>query len=584
MPEEAGGKKIPLIGLGIIALVILSGGAWWLWQNGDLSSAQDEQSRNISQELQIQAREISKWETLDFAKPIKVTAPISYFNDPILVFKIGSITDGEFKGKILAFAASKSSVDGFVDKNNASNSTLYDYSYFVSDEMGNPIAWDKSFIHNPDDRCETPGVQGCERHYLTMQQLGLTDNLQKPLTFIPKELRNTSNLTSAEKKAYLKIVYSGALANIDAAPTDLLQVDTTESGWQIMKNRKTNPEGNPDAILPEFLYYIALPFGKMIQISPEPDFVDANDVPQLTWTSGTTSVMSYRYGQYAYGWQDCYEGISAGQLQSTFVQTGKTAKGDFVYEVDAQKYPKVYVCLHEKTKRYVYDATTQKGTYQETVSYADFVQSHPMFFWRHPYGDLMAFIRSDVVPAAEKAKPVIYLYPQKPEKVSVNVSPIGGFIKTDPDYGNGWIVDATPSGVITNSKDGKQYPYLFWEGGKDGIVLTPKQGFVIASGDIPAVLENRLSQFGLNKQERYDFLEFWVPKLSRAPYYFVTFIPQSEIDRTAPMDIYPRPDTVIRVLMDYKPLTQPISVEPLTITSTKRNGFTVVEWGGIVRD
>ena len=307
-------------------------------------------------------------------------------------------------------------------------------------------------------------------------------------------------------------------------------------------------------------------------------------MPQLTWTAGTKSIASYFYGQYAYGWQDCYDGISADQLQSTLVQTGTTIKGDSVYEVDAQKYPKVYQCLHEKTKRYVYDDITQKGTYQDTVSYTDFIQSHPMFFWKHLYGDLIAFVRSDVVPAAEKAKPVLYLYPQKTEKVSVQVSPIGGFLKTDPDYGSGWVVDATPNGIITNLKDNKQYPYLFWEGGKDGIVETPKQGFVVAKDDIPLVLNDKLSQFGLNKQERADFLEFWLPKLSRAPYYFITFISRSEIDRVSPMLISPQPDTIIRVLMDYKLLTEPFSVEPLLITPTERKGFTVIEWGGIVRD
>ncbi len=87
----------------------------------------------------------------------------------------------------------------------------------------------------------------------------------------------------------------------------------------------------------------------------------------------------------------------------------------------------------------------------------------------------------------------------------------------------------------------------------------------------------------MNKQERDDFLEFWVPMLSRAPYYFITFISRSEIDRSAPMFIYPQPDTIIRVLMDYKPLTESISVKPLDITPTERNGFTVVEWGGVLR-
>jgi len=235
----------------------------------------------------------------------------------------------------------------------------------------------------------------------------------------------------------------------------------------------------------------------------------------------------------------------------------------------------VYRCLYGKY---------QDNSYHPETSYTDFTQSHPMFFWRHPTGDLIEFVLNDIMPESAKGKPVIYLYPTVPTKVSVNVSPIGGFTKTDPAYNNGWLVDAQPNGTLTNVSDGKQYPYLFWEGGKKGIVTTPSQGFVVAQKDIPQLLSQKLALFGLNQNEQKDFLAFWVPKLSKAPYYFITFISRSEIDRVSPMTITPKPDTVIRVLMDYKPLTAPMSVEPLQITSTDRKGFTVVEWGGILRD
>jgi hypothetical protein len=207
-----------------------------------------------------------------------------------------------------------------------------------------------------------------------------------------------------------------------------------------------------------------------------------------------------------------------------------------------------------------------------------------MFFWRHPLGDLVAFVRSDVVPAAEKAKPVIYLYPEKEERVHVEVAPIGGLLTTDPAYGDGWNVDASPSGSLHDLNSGKIYPYLFWEGGKDGVVVTPKQGFVVSRGEVASMLEEKLSAYGLNRKERADFLEFWVPKLSHAPYYFITFISRSEIDRVSPMKITPAPQTVIRLLMDYKPLEKPITVSSLDIVPTRRVGFTVVEWGGIIRD
>ncbi len=373
-------------------------------------------------------------------------------------------------------------------------------------------------------------------------------------------------------------VVNGFVAFPNAAQEALPAIGSTDTGFKIVREKGVG------SALPPVSYSVVLPSGNLMEVTLEPDFMNTYDVPSLAWSTGTTSIASYRYGQYAYGWQDCYEGIPADKIEAALVQTGATTKGDAVYEVRASEYPKVYQCLHEKTKQYVYDPETEIGRYQDTVSYGDFIQSHPMFFWRNSFGDLIAFLRSDVVPAAEKAKPVIYLYPQKPERVSVKVSPIGGFSKTDPDYGNGWIVDATPGGNITNIKNGKQYPYLFWEGGKEGVVETPKQGFVVAKENIPSVLDAKLSLFGLNNQERDDFLEFWAPKLSRAPYYFITFILRSEIDRVSPMSISPQPDTIIRVLMDYKPLTKPIFVRPLTIAPTERSGFTVVEWGGIVRD
>jgi hypothetical protein len=68
-------------------------------------------------------------------------------------------------------------------------------------------------------------------------------------------------------------------------------------------------------------------------------------------------------------------------------------------------------------------------------------------------------------------------------------------------------------------------------------------------------------------------IDFWMR-------YFITFLPQEQIDRLAPLLINPKPDTVIRVFMDYKGLDQPISIIAPKIKTPVRHGFTVVEWGG----
>ena len=48
-----------------------------------------------------------------------------------------------------------------------------------------------------------------------------------------------------------------------------------------------------------------------------------------------------------------------------------------------------------------------------------------------------------------------------------------------------------------------------------------------------------------------------------------------------PLDITPTPDTLIRVLMEYKPLDDKIDLpEQILPPPPARTGFTVVEWGG----
>jgi hypothetical protein len=37
---------------------------------------------------------------------------------------------------------------------------------------------------------------------------------------------------------------------------------------------------------------------------------------------------------------------------------------------------------------------------------------------------------------------------------------------------------------------------------------------------------------------------------------------------------------MLRVFMDWKPLTEEVEIEPQNLTALERNGFTVVEWGG----
>ena len=176
-------------------------------------------------------------------------------------------------------------------------------------------------------------------------------------------------------------------------------------------------------------------------------------------------------------------------------------------------------------------------------------------------------------------KPVIYLYPEETTDVYVDVKPNGGISISDPELGDGWHVKATPDSRIYNYADGKNYPYLFWEGYAVDFE-TPEDGFVVASKDVDAFFNRKLSVLGMNAKEIADFKEYWVPKLSEKPYYFITFVDQETFNGYAPLTIDPQPDSLIRVFFDYKGLDRPVRVRAQHFETPARDGFTVVEWGG----
>ena len=66
------------------------------------------------------------------------------------------------------------------------------------------------------------------------------------------------------------------------------------------------------------------------------------------------------------------------------------------------------------------------------------------------------------------------------------------------------------------------------------------------------------------------------------PYNLIAFQTDAYTD-AAKLDITPTPDTVIRVFMAYKPLDKAVPTADRDLpTAPKRDGFTVVEWGGAV--
>jgi hypothetical protein len=61
-------------------------------------------------------------------------------------------------------------------------------------------------------------------------------------------------------------------------------------------------------------------------------------------------------------------------------------------------------------------------------------------------------------------------------------------------------------------------------------------------------------------------------------YNLIRFETIEEQNENMPLNITPTPDTVIRVMMDWKIINEPIEIPEQHLTTPERIGFTVVEW------
>ena len=112
------------------------------------------------------------------------------------------------------------------------------------------------------------------------------------------------------------------------------------------------------------------------------------------------------------------------------------------------------------------------------------------------------------------------------------------------------------------------------------ILKIEKEGFVVKGEDTIPFLEEKLAILGLTDKEAEEFIVYWLPKLEANAYNYIKFASSEEINRNMPLEMNPNPDTLIRVLMIYKGLENPIEVQEQQLKTPERTGFVAVEWGG----
>lgn len=183
-------------------------------------------------------------------------------------------------------------------------------------------------------------------------------------------------------------------------------------------------------------------------------------------------------------------------------------------------------------------------------------------------------------------KPVIYLYPEKARDIHVEVKNVD-FTTVYPAYDGGWDVRAQRDGTLQlYREDGKvldesrEYYALYYEG-KSSLVEDWQRGFTVEKKDYQTFLEEKLRILGLSDREAEEFILYWLPRMEKYPSVDIHFAEQSLVDEKVPLEISPKPDTAIRVFMQWrkheegKNIPQQQSLSPIA-----RKGYLAVEWGG----
>lgn len=299
----------------------------------------------------------------------------------------------------------------------------------------------------------------------------------------------------------------------------------------------------------------------------------------INWTGGQNNSSAYfnEGGFDGCSYYDSYMTLPAGFDTATLTSIGTGPSKQAVYAL-----PNSSTLLNR-----IYTDRYSKGDGTETTSLKNltldqFQANHAVIVAQNNIKEYAIYARSDMFNWGGCGKPVVYLYPERPTYVDVAVD--AKVLKSDPLYPEqtGWRqILAQPNGQLTYQ--GNTYPSLYWEGYAYGHYPAITSGTVVPTFLAPGTIRTQLAEQGLHESEINDFMAFWAHKLPSTPYTRLTWLSTEEMNQLAPLHVSPRPDTLIRVFLDFQGLEQPRTLAQQHFQAPARNGFTVVEWGGLLR-
>ena len=179
-------------------------------------------------------------------------------------------------------------------------------------------------------------------------------------------------------------------------------------------------------------------------------------------------------------------------------------------------------------------------------------------------------------------KPVLYLYPTQTTNIKVNFKYEENLTTTYPKFNKEWNVIVDHNGNLYDS-DNNYYYALYWEE-KDYTNVDFSEGFYVSKDNSIKFLEEKLSLLGLNNKERNEFIMYWLPILEKNEHNLVYFELTNELQNQNELIIQPKPDTLIRIRMHVKKVDKETNIKEQILSKQVRNGYTAIEWGGVIHN
>ncbi len=177
-------------------------------------------------------------------------------------------------------------------------------------------------------------------------------------------------------------------------------------------------------------------------------------------------------------------------------------------------------------------------------------------------------------------KPNIYIYPVYDMHLIVKLLfPKGGHIlESIPKYQNGWDILVDPTGLIDH-----KYSFLYYECSVPSI-FRKDRGWVVEQEKLKDFFKKNMSAYGFNKTEIADFISYWIPKLDNSEKYVLYPQLNEDISSTIRLDFSDTPDTILRLFYFIEPFKNEVIIDEPAIPNTDRKGYSVAEWGVILKE